>query len=194
MNTRRRLMVVLAAWLCCVGSAGAATHRVALAAITSDEYTWESLQAADECAPALQAVLGQTRGIEWIKRPDVSANWEEKALGTFVASLKVARAAKADWMITGRFVAAPAAERELVLEAIDLAHADVLAEQRVAIPGAALKSLPAMAAGVRALLDAAAQRESEVAGRLAIAMVVYPDIPGFQREFEAALSPGCRLL
>jgi hypothetical protein len=194
LNARRPLIVTLAAILVCLGPFGhaaAATHRVALGAFTSDENTWESLQAVEIIAPVLQAALGSVPEVEWVERQQLGTILQEQALEGFGASVKAARLARADWMITGRFVTVPQGRRELVLEAIDLAHADVLAEQHVALAVAAMREtpqqIPAIATGVRTLLAAAAQRESEVAGWPTVAVLFYPDLMGFQQEFEAAL-------
>jgi hypothetical protein len=196
LNVRSPLTFLLLVFFAGAASFGhaapAATHRVALGAFTSDENIWESMQAAETVAPALQAMRNTEPGVEWVERQDASLLFQERALvSTLGNSIRQARLAKADWMVSGRFVSPAGGKRELVLEAIDLAHADVLVEQRVALAGPTLRdvarSLPAMATGVRALLTAAAKRESEVAGRPALAVLVFPDLAAFQREFEAAL-------
>lgn len=194
LNARRPLFVTLAAILVCFGlfsHAAAAAHRVALGAFTSDENTWESLQTVERIAPALQAALGHVPEVEWVERQQLGAILQEQALAGFGSSVRAARLARADWMITGRFVTVPQGGRELVLEAIDLAHADVLAEQRVALTVGAMREtmqqIPAIATGVRALLGAAAQRERAVAGWPTVAVLFYPNLAGFPQEFEAAL-------
>ncbi|MEA3209373.1 MAG: hypothetical protein QOE70_2430 [Chthoniobacter sp.] len=195
------LTLLIAALLACSfagPAAGAEIHRVALSSFTTDENAWDSITATMDLTLVLQTELAKEPGIEWVERMELGLARQELELDAaagrpkFLRELRLARWNKADWMLTGH-IASKDGVRELRAEVIDLAHADVLAERRV--PIAAGKSLRVALGQSRAIgealregLRAAAQREREVAGLPAVAVLFFPNSEVFQREFSAALA------
>ncbi len=202
--TRRSLPTIatlLAAALLVVEPATAAGgRRVAISEFTTDENQWENIRAAADFAPALQAKLAKEPAVEWVERAQLGLAQKEQELSAALGrpdlpnAIRRARWSKADWLVTGHF-SSKDGTRELLLEVIDLAHADVLAERRINFPAgtkeplrAALAHLPEMAGALREVLHAADERERAVAGLPIIAVLFFPDSEVFQREFAATLA------
>ena len=194
----KRFVFVLGCLLHCV-ALGAETHRVALNAFTTDENVWESMSAAREFAGLIQAELAGEPGVEFVEREQLGLVNQELALNAALAPpslaslMQRARLNKADWLIDARFATAND-DRELHIEIIDLAHADLLVERRIKI-GKVESPLRGVLAQRRTIADAvrealrdAQKREREIAGRPIVAVLFYPDSEVFQREFAAALA------
>ena len=195
----RRLQLCLALFMA-LPTFAAGVPRVAISDFTTDENEWESIKAVADFAPALQAELTKERDFEWVERAQLGLARKEIELSTALGqpdlpnAVRRARWTKADWLMTGHFTSKEGA-RELLVEVIDLAHADVLAERRVKLPTAAkeplraaLAHLSAMAGGLREVLHAAEQRERAVAGLPIVAVLFFPDSEAFQRELQATLA------
>lgn len=203
LTTATHLSVALAGWLGLLvteSATAAGVHRVALGEFTTDENQWENIRAAGDFAPALQAELANEPSVAWVERAQLGLAQKEIELSTALGrsdlpnAVRRARWSKADWLVTGHFTTKDGA-RELLVEVIDLAHADVLAERRIKLPGttgkplrAALAQLSPLAAGLREVLSAAEQRERAVAGLPIVAVLFFPDSEVFQREFSATLA------
>ena len=182
----------------CAASA-AEMHRVALNAFTTDENVWESMSAAHKFAALIQAELAKEKTLEFVEREQLGLANKELALNAMIvrpslsSTMQRARLNKAEWLIDARFATANG-DRELHIEIIDLAHADLLAEHRLKVGKATdplrgvLAHYRTIADAVRDALRAAGQREREVANLPIVAVLFFPDSEVFQRAFAAALA------
>lgn len=181
-------------------ASSADVHRVAIGDFSSDENVWETITALRDFASALQTELANEPNLIWLERSQLGLTQREIELSMALGrsdlpnAVRRARWSKADWLVTGHFTKKETA-RELLVEVIDLAHADILAQRRIQLPIAAADSLRAVLAhlpdaanGLRAVLRAADQRERAVDGLPIVAVLFFPDSDVFQREFEAALA------
>jgi len=125
-------LLLCIALLTLLPTSAADVHRVAISDFTTDENEWESIKALAEFAPALQAELAKEPAVEWVERSELVAARKELELSAafgqpdLPGAVRRARWSKADWLVTGSFSSEDGA-RELLVEVIDLAHADVLA-------------------------------------------------------------------
>jgi len=194
-------------WLFLAGSLlqAEAVPRVALSEFATDENTWDALAEAQNLSAVVQTQLSSESGFEWVERSQLQTIRRELELAASFGSpdsaqsLRLARWAKADLLVTGHF-SEKGATRELHLEVIDVAHADVLASLQVkdlpeekSLTGALLQQSGRISDATREVLQEAKKRVKEVAGLPCVAVLFYPSLPLFNEDFLSALEDPKRL-
>ncbi len=110
--------------------------RIAIADFTTEENSYRAELAAVDFSTALQALLANEPGVEWVERAQLAAAEKEHALPALGfadpdRSLKLGKWAKADLMLTGWFHDKTETNQTLRLEVIDLAKGELLVSTNV---------------------------------------------------------------
>lgn len=205
MNSRDPARLLLPCALVCSlgllasGLAQAETTRVALLDFSTDENSYRSAQSAVDFTRLLQVRLGATPRVEWVERAQLETarrelKLSEMAMMAGAPSLRWGRWVRADWIVKGHFSRDDRDQRTLLLEVIDLRHADVLASETIRFPGEAGATpgmnegmVDAAADGVRLLLQETFARQRETADSIRVALLFFLDVSlaGAAREWSS---------
>ncbi len=183
-----------------------ASPRLALMDFTTDDNSYRSAQSAAVYSTLLQVRLMYLGGIEWVERSQLQAAEKELNLSAdgFVSSstaLQAGKFVKADLLVVGQFITTPRHERALHLEAIDLAHADVLAETSLPIAGTidqplrvSVQEVSVVEQGFRSLIQQALEHWPRVQSQTALAPLFFANTSSnrrldyFETELQSALA------
>lgn len=186
--------------------------RAALIEFTANDNSYRSRVAAVHLASVLQAELEKDSQVQWVERADLETAEKEFTVSQFgfkdtSAALHRGKYAKADWLVTGRYVSFPPDSRSLFLEVIDLAHADVLAERKVnlsSVTGQTLESIlpkiPVLVEELRETLKVARNWWDTSLGKPTMALLYFLFSEKFEDELARAIektqsaATGLRLL
>jgi uncharacterized protein len=135
MKSPFRVATVVLAWLVVVTQLPAATARlprIAVADFTTEDNSFRAEVAARDFSTALQALLADLPGVDWVERAQLAEVEKEHGLAVLGfsdpdRSLKLGKWARADLLLTGWFHDRTATNQALQLEVIDLNRAEVLA-------------------------------------------------------------------
>lgn len=192
MNVSFRIATAVLAGLVGVTQLPAATARlprIAVADFTTEENSFRAEVAARDFSTALQALLADLPGVEWVERAQLAEVEREHGLaalgfGDPDRSLKLGKWARADLLLTGWFHDRTATNQALQLEVIDLNRAGVLSvtNSRLAVfrldsPSQVNASLIESAEVCRQLVRQAAHLHQSRAGERA-ASILYFDYLG----------------
>jgi hypothetical protein len=137
---KRLAILFLLGALILAASAADAPPRAALVDFTTDDGIWRSVVAARNVTSLVQAGLQDEKGVEWVERSQLQAAENELNLGSMgftsgSTAVRLGKWLKADLLLTGRYLRNEKEGHTLLLEVVDLDHADVLAERRLQIDG-----------------------------------------------------------
>jgi hypothetical protein len=114
-----------------------ASPKVALMDFSTDDNSYRSAQKAADFTVLVQAKLSDGGTVEWIERSQLELAEKELSLTALSSdkssAVRRGRWVKADWLVTGEFSQDDEARRILLLEVLDLHHADLLASRTVTL-------------------------------------------------------------
>jgi Ca2+-binding EF-hand superfamily protein len=177
----------------------------------TDDNSYRSAQVAATFTSLLQVQLAQETNIEWVERTQLDKARQEQefsvaGLLSGGSAIQRGKWVKANWMITGNFSLDDRSQRTLVLELIDLQHADVLAGKTITFPDATpsqfevkTNQLGVAAEALHQLLADAQVRHQQMAEKCLVAPLFLAYVPasnsfgffgetgGFEQGFQDAL-------
>lgn len=113
---------------------------VVLSNFAAHDNYYQSSQTAIQFSELLQITLMEKLSLKWVEREAISQAMQELQMSLFglldsASTLQLGRWLKADLLIKGDFYRKSKNKWTLVVEVIDLDHADVVARQSVSFPG-----------------------------------------------------------
>jgi len=149
-----RLLIIIISLCPCIamadmeypGKHSGTVPTVVLSNFAAHDNSYQSSQTAIQFSELLQITLMEKLSLRWVEREAVSQAMQELQMSLFglldsASTLRLGRWLRADLLIKGDFYRKSKDKWTLVVELIDLDHADVVARQSVSFPGDSKKPL-----------------------------------------------------
>jgi len=157
-----------------------AAPRVALMDFSTDDNSYRSAQKAADFTALVQAKLSSVRTVEWVERSQLELAEKELSLTALSSdrssAVRRGKWVKADWLVTGEFSQDDQARRVLLLEVLDLHHADLLASRTVTLTNENafdISEAGSVANDLRALLADAQKSREKAGGKIILAPLFF---------------------